>query len=76
MILHLGDCEIPFSFELAALSCVKGYFLKCVQVFSDYFGFIFFILFPDLFICNELGVCEGLGGQYHTMTNKTQSVKI
>ena len=27
-------------------------------------------------ICNELGVCEGLGGQYHTMTNKTQSVKI
>ena len=27
-------------------------------------------------MCNELGVCEGLGGQYHTMTNKTQSVKI
>ena len=26
--------------------------------------------------CNELGVCEGLGGQYHTITNKTQSVKI
>ena len=26
--------------------------------------------------CNELGVCEGLGGQYHTMTNKTQSLKI
>ena len=27
-------------------------------------------------MCNELGVCEGLGGQYHTMTNKTQSLKI
>ena len=22
------------------------------------------------YICNELGVYEGLGGQYHTMTNK------
>ena len=31
---------------------------------------------PLYVMCNELGVCEGLGGQYHTMTNKTQSVKI
>ena len=31
---------------------------------------------PTGCLCNELGVCEGLGGQYHTMTNKTQSVKI
>ena len=31
----------------------------------------FLIYWPYKYVCNELGVCEGLGGQYHTNEQNT-----